>query len=429
MALVIAVLLSGVLAGCSSSGEVSSSPTPPAPTATSLQPTLPPLPVASATRPQAQKQVIIWSAWDPLEIRTLRRIIEDFVAGNPGYSFSLVYFPPDQLLEAFLSCSENDGCPDLVFGASSWAPRLVGEGRVVDVSGLIDSQLQRDLFPVAWQLAVLGDVMAGLPLELQGIVLFRNSALVSRQSSNLAGLIEQANALRESTKAPSVFDFGFYQATPMIAACGVSFFSPTGAVSLPAQEGRCWLELLRQWGASGRVVLGGDEDLQAFISGESGWLIEPSLSKQALERAVGIQSLVVDPWPVYQETGQALKGYVWSENVYISSNLSQTQLEASWTFARFLFSAQAQTALSDVFGPAHIPALQSVTLVDPVMQAISEMLRSGMPLPLRSDMERVIAPIESAISDVVLQGADPTQALNVAADRLKSLGEIVQTEP
>ncbi len=215
----------------------------------------------------------------------------------------------------------------------------------------------------------------------------------------------------------------------MLAACGTSLFSPSGTMNLSATQGVCWLELLRQWGDSGRVVLGGDEDLQAFTAGMSGWLIESSLSKSALEQALGVETLVVDPWPVYEETGQALKGYVWSENVYISSGLSQSQLEASWTFARYLFSEHAQEALSDVFGPAHIPALDSVALADPAMQAMSEMLRSGVPAPLRSDLAQVIAPIESAIADVVLQGADPAQALNVAADRLEALGETVQREP
>ncbi len=65
-----------------------------------------------------------------------------------------------------------------MIGPSAWVPLLVGEGLVVDVSALIDSQLQRDLFPVAWEMVILGDVMAGLPLELQGNVLYRNSELV-----------------------------------------------------------------------------------------------------------------------------------------------------------------------------------------------------------------------------------------------------------
>ncbi len=428
--LLVALFFVGALAGCSSSREFAGSTPTPTVSIGTMEPTLLLTPTLLATpTPSPRSKVSIWTSWDPVELRALRSIIEIFVVDHPDFDFSLSYFPPDQLLEAFMGCASMSECPTLLVGPSLWGPLLAEEGLVIDVSAFIDPQLQRDLFPVAWDQVILGDVMTGLPLELQGNVLYRNSSLVPRQSSRLGELIAQARALRESTQLASYFDFGFYQAVPFLAACEGELLSAAGEPAILGEPGICWLELLRNWARSGRVVIGSDEDLRAFLAGESGWLIESSLRKQSLLDAVGQGTLIVDPWPVYEETDLPLRGFVWSENIYLSSSLDQDELEAGWTFTRFLYSAEAQVILSEVSGAAHIPAQESIALADPVMQAISEMLRSGVPLPLRADLDRFVTPIEGAIDDVVLQGADPEQALIVASDRIKGFVGTTPQQP
>lgn len=420
----------GVLAGCASPGAVASATPAPTRSLGSVEPVQTQTPAVEASpSPSARTQVSIWSSWDPVELRALRNIIQVFTIGHPEIDFSLSYYPPGELLEAFMSCASSSDCPTLLIGPSRWGPSLAADGLVSDISALIDSQLQRDLFPVAWDQVVRGSVMTGMPLELQGNVLYRNTVLVPDQSSQFGELIEQARELEESTQLASYFDFGFYYSVPFLSTCGGELLDTAGEPTILGEAGICWLELLKNWAASGRIVIGGDEDLGAFLAGESGWLMESSLLKQSLIEVLGQDSLNVDPWPVYDETGQPLRGFVWSENVYFAAGLAQDELEAGWTFTRFLFSPEAQAILSDVSGPAHIPTLRSIALADPMMQAISEMLRSGVPLPLRADLDRFVAPIDGAIDDVVLQGADPVQALTIASDLMVGIVGTQQPQP
>jgi ABC-type glycerol-3-phosphate transport system substrate-binding protein len=388
------------------------------PTATALPAPLPTR--ASTPTPEVVAQVAVWTAWDPVELQALRDVIGLFTQQHPEIEISLAYYPQNRLLETYLTCLSSGGCPAILFGPSEWGPLLVQQDGVVDVSAFIDPQLQNDLYSVAWSQVAFGDVMTGIPLELQGRVLYRNSNLVPERSSQLSGLIRDAITLRDDSKQPSVFDFGFYNSVPFLAACEGSLFSPDGELAISGQPALCWLDALQRWGSAGRVVINTDEDRTAFEAGQSGWLMDSSLLLPTLTRELGAGALTVDPWPVLTETGEPLKGYVWAENVYLSSRLDTDTLEASWTFARFLFDSTSQAILSDPAGAAHIPAQESVTISDPLMQTVSAMLRSGVPLPLRVDLGRFIPPINNLVDSVVIKRADPQQALNVLQTQVRA---------
>jgi len=414
----IGVLLGCVLAACGLSGE---SPTPPA--SATAAPTRPaPLPTLPATvTPEIVARVEIWTAWDPVELSALRDAIGLFSEVHPEIEVTLAYYPANRLLEAYLACLSSGSCPTILIGPSDWGPILVRQDAVVDVSAFIDPQLQNDLYPIAWSGVIYNEVMTGLPLELQGRVLYRNSNLVPERSSQLSGLIKNAVTLRENTLQPSVFDLGFHNTAPFLAACEGSVFGADGKLAISGPSALCWLDMLRTWKTAGTIVIGGDEDRTAFLAGRSGWLIDSSLLLQNLTREIGADALTIDPWPVLTSTGEPLKGYVWTENIYLSSRIEMGDLEASWTFARSLFDEPVQALLTDPAGPAHIPAQESVALKDPLMQTISAMLRSGVALPLREDLASFIPPIENLVDAVVLKGADPQQALNVLGAQVEAM--------
>jgi hypothetical protein len=49
------------------------------------------------------------------------------------------------------------------------------------------------------------------------------------------------------------------------------------------------------------------------------------------------------------------------------------------------------------------------------------MLRSGVPLPLRINLENHIKPIEGAVEDVIFQGIEPAVAAQLLIDRLEQV--------
>ena len=389
-----------------------------------------PLPVIAATAtPVRATQIAIWTDWDPVELEALRAVLALYSEAHPGVEFSLAFFPPGDLLDAYLNCLAEGGCPSILIGPSSWGPLLVEQDGVTDISAFIDAQLQRDLYPIAWSQVDYDGTTAGLPLELQGIVLYRNASLVPTRNSQLSGLIRDADALRTESLQPSVFDFSFTNALPFITACGGDPFSPQGELKIDNEAGLCWLGLLSDWGGAGRVVVDSSDDRESFVGGTSGWLIDTSLAFQALTRALSAANLKVDPWPVLDATGEPLKGFVWTENVYLAPQGGIDELEANWEFARFLFDPAAQALLSDPAGPAHIPVQESVILQDPAQQTISDMLRSGVPYPLRNDLARFSAPVNALIGSVIQKGAEPLQALGALEASLQTATPTPAFEP
>jgi ABC-type glycerol-3-phosphate transport system substrate-binding protein len=207
----------------------------------------------------------------------------------------------------------------------------------------------------------------------------------------------------------------------MMAACGQDIFDVHGELLLFERGGGCWLELLAKIGDLGEVIFDTDEDSQLFMNGRAAWVIASTEMRDELIEAIGVTNLKVDPWPLYGTDGFPLRGFTWSENAYLVAGSTESDLESSWNFVQFLFGPDGQEILSDPGGAAHIPTTSALEPPDSLMLEASSMLRAGVPLPLESELELVQEPLLTAIQAVVLQGADPDFALQMAEERLELL--------
>jgi ABC-type glycerol-3-phosphate transport system substrate-binding protein len=217
------------------------------------------------------------------------------------------------------------------------------------------------------------------------------------------------------------FDLDLDISLPMMAACGEDIFNLRGELMVFDQGGECWLDLLSRLGDLGTVVFSSDEELKSFKSGQTAWVIASTALRDDLIEAIGVTNLKVDPWPLYESEGFPLRGFTWSENAYLVAGSTESDLEASWKFIQFLFGNEGQEILSDPGGAAHIPTTSVTEPPDSLMLESSSMLRAGIPIPLKSNLDIVREPILSAIQAVVMQGADPNFALRMAEERLELL--------
>jgi ABC-type glycerol-3-phosphate transport system substrate-binding protein len=370
--------------------------------------------------------VSIWFDWTPRELESLYRAIEDYQQKHPEVEFALTYRPRSDLLTAFETAAAAGQAPGILLGPSQWGPLLREKGFVLNLSPLLDPGMESGIHAIAWSQAAQGSQLFGLPLELQGIVLYRNRTLAAQPVAELSEWLAIAEQLRATNTQAIYADLGMQNALPMLAACGLDLFDARGELTVFTPEASCWLELLAQVAGLGPVEFGGDEALQRFKAGQAAWLIASSELRDELIRSIGVTNLKVDPWPLYDATGLPLRGFTWSENAYLAAGSTELDLESSWGFLQFLFSPEGQEILSNPSAAAHIPSTNAFEPNDALMLEASSMLRSGVPLPIQEELVLVEEPLLAAIQTVVLQGSDPTFALKMAEQRYELLSSSIQ---
>jgi maltose-binding protein MalE len=368
-----------------------------------------------------QGTVRLWLDWNPMELDSLGKVISAFHDQYPGVTFAISYYPYDDLRSALELAATEDNAPTMIFAPSSWGPELWQDGLLLDLTIQVAHDPLASIDPLAWNQVNYDGAVIGLPLERQGIVLYRNRLIVTEAAGTLEELVSKGQQLKGDESVGFGLDFGFMYSASQLAACNGKLFDTEGNLDLDVEVGYCWLRLLSTFRDAGRVWFNSDEDLALFEAGSSGWLIESTLESLRLSQLDGVRDLVIDPWPLYSETGYRLAGFVWTENLYLIKGASPEDVEASWTFASFLLSPEAQIMLSDPAGANHLPALGDLILSDEMQIQMMASLASGVPLPLQPDLSLYIEPLEGAVRAVSVQGASPELALDIAFTKIEQI--------
>jgi maltose-binding protein MalE len=141
------------------------------------------------------------------------------------------------------------------------------------------------------------------------------------------------------------------------------------------------------------------------------------LDTAGLAEAIGVDRLVIDPWPAFGEEGR-LSGYVQAENIYLNANVEGDGQMAAWSFMEYLLSPEAQAMLADPTRAGHVPVISDVDVSDPHMTQSKEALSGGTAFPVIPEMDAYWRPMETALQSVFDEQADPAGALQVAYDQI-----------
>lgn len=420
MWLPLAMLATAVLlAACGGTATVS--PTPASPTVTDPPPPSPTSVPATATS-SVPGTVTIWLDWNQAELRSLERLIANYRELHPGAQFELVYLRSAELRPAFeaaLAAEEAGQVPSLLLGPSDWGAPLFEAGALRDVAGAVLAEQREAIHPLAWSQVEYDQAVIGLPLELQGTLLYRNSSWATEAPPTVAELVTAGQAARRAGAVGASLDLAFNQSAPMIRTCKGQFELEPGADPISTPVGLCWLRLLDRLGEAGQVVFSSDEDLSAFSEERAAWILESSERLPALRAQLGGENLAVDGWPRYEATGERLSGYVWTENMYFPSAASDQDFEAAYAFAVYLLAPENQAILAETQGVSHIPVLGQVELDEPLLSAARAVLETGVARPDMRQYERVATELNTAVRLVVAQGGEPELALELALEEIR----------
>lgn len=392
-----------------------------------------PTPAPTATPVIVSGTVVIWHSWEDAQMPALLRQIDDFQRRYPDVQFDVTYVPELDLRGAFEFASIEGRAPSLLIAPAEWGPTLYDKGWVLDLSDLAGADLLNRLNPAAAAQGSYRNARFGLPVTLEGVVLYRNSRLIPISPPTFDELVELSKRLEGGEEVGAYLDRSFFFGAGHLYGLGGSLMDAQGLPAFNNEFGLAWLNLLNGFIQAGPADFFTDADTQLFKEGRAGFLIEHSRRRSELAEAIGSANLAIDPWPVHQ-TG-SLAGFVQAEMLYLTPRSLNEAHQVSWLFLQELLSPEAQSALAEggsipsINGSPAAGAAAALQIDDPLIEQAMLALVDGVPYPVVPEMLAYPAALEGAMRAFFDEGLPAAEALRQADEAIRAAIAALRATP
>jgi ABC-type glycerol-3-phosphate transport system substrate-binding protein len=374
----------------------------------------------TATSPaDLQGTITLWHSWSEMDRQALLTVIAAFREKYPAVQFDVLYVPQEDLQARFAAIDQAGDGPGMLLGPSGWGPGLFDAGSIQDLSGLVEKTLTADLNQAALGSVQYHQALIGLPYDLQGVVLYRNKAMIAASPDRFENLVKLAQDATKGNKVGAVLERSFFYTGADLNGLGGQLMHPDGTPAFNDAHGVAWINLLLSFSQAGPTEYATDNDLVLFEEGRAGFIIDGTWNMQAISNTIGMDNLAIDPWPFYQD-GQ-LSGYVLSDNLYLSTHARQQDQLALIAFASFLLSPESQAVLA---GAGMIPAMLSIPVGNPLIAQAMFALSGGTTYPVGPGMGIYLPALDKALKSIFFENVPLSDALQRASDSiLQALAE------
>jgi arabinogalactan oligomer/maltooligosaccharide transport system substrate-binding protein len=352
--------------------------------------------------------ISLWHSFNENEIESLLGVSALYQELEPDIEFDFLYTPNYDIKNKFESAVASGGGPSILIGSGGWGPSLYGDFLIQDITDFADSELLDTVNPAALSAVHYQENLIGLPLNLKGVVMFRNATIVPEAPKSFIELVNLAQAATDGDVIGAYLDYGMFYSGGNLEAIGGSLMDAEGNPTFNDDKGIKWVELLKRYEDAGPIEHNNDNDLNLFLESRVGMIIDDFSNASIISEAIGIENLEIDNWP------NDMSGYVQSDNIYLNANLTGHDLECGWSFMEFLLSEESQEIFSDPTMAGYIPALMGLDLTDPLHKQAAAAFVNGTTLPVIPEMNAYWDPVNNALLAVVEGGIDPLEALSAA---------------
>jgi arabinogalactan oligomer/maltooligosaccharide transport system substrate-binding protein len=422
--LAVLVVLSLLVAACGPTPEATQAPAEPTTEEAMPEATAEEVPEAA----ELAGTITLWHSWKENEIESLNEVIAAFQEMYPAVQFDLLFVPHEDLQGKYETASATGGGPTILIGSSDWGPAYYDAELVADVSGMTTEEFLRTVNPAALGAVKYKGALVGLPQTINGVVMYRNASIIADAPATYDDLVAAAQAATEGDVVGANLERGTFFAAGHLHGIGGLLMDENGNPLFNDEKGVEWVELLDSFTEAGPAEWNNDNDVNLFLAGKVGIIIDGTWNMARLAEAIGADNLVIDPWP------SPMSGYVQTENIYLNANAEGEDKDAAWKFMEFFLSPEAQALLADPTKAGHIPAAAGVEVSDPLMAQAAEAFAGGVAFPVIPEMGAYWAPMETALLSVFDEGADPAAALQQAYNTITAAiadmrGEVPPEEP
>ena len=365
--------------------------------------------------------IILWHALEGERLADLLNWIDAFQTDHPNLHVEPFYVPFDDLQNRFEAASQSGEGPTLLLAPTEWGPAFYEDGLIADLTKRATPNLLSRILPSALESARYHGALVSLPrIFSKGIVLFRNTSIIPDAPTTFDELITSARSIASRNQIGAYLDYSFAFSGGSFVRLGGQLVDAEGVPRFNDATGIEWVNLLKRYEEAGPIGNNTDADLEYFIKGDVGMIIEGTWNTGAIAGAVPEENLAIDPLP------EPLSGFVWTESVYLSSAVPAQTAAVGWTFMKFLLSPEVQAELTDPEAPDQIPVLAGLEQSDPLTRQLENALSGGVPFPAIPQMSVYWEPLDTALSAVLEGAVEPADALTRAEEEI--LGSLLESE-
>ncbi len=357
----------------------------------------------------------------------LKSIIRSFQRLYPDVTFNLVFVPQDDLFDTYQEAAYLGHGPSLLLGPAEWGPELFTGELITDISPYVPSEYLSSINPAALDSGRYHEALISLPLEQHGVVMFRNSALISSAPDTFDELSRLSHEATNAGMVGSYLERGAYFSSADLLGLGGRLMDADHQPKFNDQAGLEWLDLLYAYDDAGAVTFNTNRDLDMFKRGRVGIIIDGTWNIKTLTSVIGSDKLKIDPWPTFG-SGH-MSGWVEADSVFLNANVTGNDRFAALAFIGYLLEPDVQERLAEV---GHIPSVVAAEPRNPLIQQAMVAFSDGVSYPITVDpsiLNLYWFEINSAIRDVFVSGIDPAEALKAASEGIARVILNSQTTP
>jgi arabinogalactan oligomer/maltooligosaccharide transport system substrate-binding protein len=365
--------------------------------------------------------ISIWHSFDEDEFMSLEGVLDTFQESNPDVQFDILYVPSDDMKSKFETSAGEGGGPTFLIGSAYWGPEFSDSLLITDVSQIANDEFLDTISPIALETVEYKDGLLGLPINMTGVLMFRNSNIILDAPTTLDELITAAQAATNGDIVGSYLDYGLFLSAGHLHALGGQLMDAEGNPTFNDEKSLEWIEMMRKFGEGGLIENNTDNDVNLFQEGRVGIIIDVLWNAENFAEAIGSENLEVDPWPA------DMSGYVQTDVIFLNANFASEDLNCSWTFLEFMYSTEAQELFSDQSMAGYIPTIEAAG-ADRFQRKVLDAFENGTPYPVIPEMGAYWEPLDTALFSTIEQGADPAEALQAAEDAVVERVEEIHGE-
>lgn len=367
--------------------------------------------------------VTVWHSWEEPYVTALLNVITAFQEEYPNVYFDVLYVPELDLQANFEQAALDGGGPTVLIGPDEWGPSIYDNGLVAGLSDLIAPEVLNTLNPAAVDRGRYRGELIGIPVYINGNVLYRNVGIIPSPPFTYDELISLAESANKGDILGAYLDRSFNFSAGHLFGLGGSLMNSEGEPAFDDEVGLQWVNLLLSFDQAGPTDFFTDNDVFAFKEGRAGFLIESTRRRDELEDAIGEGYLAIDPWPIHADGH--LSGFVFSENIYLGERALEEDNLISWRFVEFLLSSEAQ---SEIAGVDLIPAISGspvnvasgeINIPNPIIKQAMVALIDGSAYPLSPHVSIYRDHLDRVLRLVYEAGESPSVALQAASEAIQ----------
>jgi maltose-binding protein MalE len=353
---------------------------------------------------QIRDAILLWHNLPEAEATAFANVIDRYRRANPG--IDVVVQPQGAAMEEeFVRATRSGLGPDLLVTSSANVATLANANALAPIDGQVSAEQRERYLTVALQTLFYNDVLYGLPVAIDTLVLYYHRALIERPPTTVDQLFQAASGSQRV-----LMNSQFSDAIWSARAFGVDLFDSAGDpqdATAGIANWLTWMEQVRD--TPGFITDDNTEALRnRFLEGDIPYYIghahELNLLSAAFGADLGVAQLPAGP---AGSAGPLLTTTALLFNAMSSSN----QLTLSLDLARFITSSDQQSAMMREANvvPANVRTRISEGLY-PEVATVEAQARTAIPWYNDSDIQAVYTVLANAYNQTMAGVMSATEA-------------------